>query len=207
MAATIWTLLSIFVIAPLGALALTGPSSAAGSGTSTLRKRGNMSEHSGVTGKIPQPRPFRASGLGQEAPNQNTASDKLRDVPRNMLIKKATRQSIGKALVSAASMALIAIGLAAPASAAVHKQPSAQGFLAAVQAAGITGAGPAKLEDGYNVCWELWNQHSPANQVAAGMQKEYPTLTANQAAQFVIAAYQNLCPLPGAYDYWAYSTS
>jgi len=113
---------------------------------------------------------------------------------------------IEKALVSAVSMALIAIGLAAPASAAVHKQPSVQGFLAAVQAAGITGAGPAKLEDGYNVCWELWDQHSPANQVAAGMQKEYPTLTPNQAAQFVIASYKNLCPVPGPYDYWAYST-
>jgi Protein of unknown function (DUF732) len=149
------------------------------------------------------------SGLGQEAPNQNTASGKLRDVARSMLIKKSTKQMIEKVLVSSASMALIAVGLAAPASATGpgKKQPSPQGFLAAAQAAGITGAGPAILEDGYNVCWELWDQHSPANQVAAGMQKEYPTLTTNQAAQFVIAAYKNLCPVPGAYDYWAYSTS
>jgi hypothetical protein len=124
-----------------------------------------------------------------------------------MLVKKVTKQMIGKALISAAPMALIAVELAAPASAAVHKQPSVQGFLAAVQAAGITGAGPAKLEDGYNVCWELWNQHSPAKQVAAGVQKDYPTLTTDQAAQFVIAAYKNLCPVPGEYDYWAYSTS
>ena len=39
------------------------------------------------------------------------------------------------------------------------------------------------------------------------MQKDYPTLTFDQAAHFVIAAYENLCPVPGAYDYRAYSTS
>jgi len=87
------------------------------------------------------------------------------------------------------------------------KHPTVQGFLAAARAAGITGLDPAMLEDGYKVCWELWNQHSPANQVAAGLQRDYPTLTTDQAAHFVIAAYQNLCPVPGAYDYWAYSTS
>jgi len=101
-------------------------------------------------------------------------------------------------------------GLAAPAHAApnpVQKHPTVQGFLAAARAAGITGVDPAILEDGYNVCWELWHQLRPANQVAAGLQKDYPTLTTDQAAHFVIAAYQNLCPVPGAYDYWAYSTS
>jgi hypothetical protein len=122
-----------------------------------------------------------------------------------MVTKKATK----KVLVSA-SMALVAMGLAAPATAAanpVQKQLSAPGFLAAARAAGITGTDPAMLEDGYNVCWELWHQLSPANQVAAGLQKDYPQLTTDQAAQFVIAAYKNLCPVPGAYDYWAYSTS
>jgi hypothetical protein len=135
-----------------------------------------------------------------------------------MLIKKATRQMIEKIMVGA-SMPLIALGLAAPASAASNPHSvlaavraagigtNPQGFLAAARAAGITGTDPAILEDGYNVCWELWNQHSPANQVAAGLQKDYPTLTTDQAAHFVIAAYQNLCPVPGAYDYWAYSTS
>ncbi len=53
MAATIWTLLSIFVIAPSVHLPLTGPSSATGSGTSTLTRRWTTSEHSGVTGKTP----------------------------------------------------------------------------------------------------------------------------------------------------------
>jgi hypothetical protein len=80
-----------------------------------------MSEHSGVTGKIPQSRPFRASFLRQEAPNQNTASGKVRDVINvmriNKKINKATKQIIEKVLVSA-PLALIAIGLAAPASAA-----------------------------------------------------------------------------------------
>jgi hypothetical protein len=76
-----------------------------------------MNEHSGVTGKIPQARPFRASFLRQEAPNQNTASGKVRDVINVMKINKATKQIIAKVLVSA-PLALIAIGLAAPASAA-----------------------------------------------------------------------------------------
>jgi hypothetical protein len=40
MAETIWTLLSIFVIAPLGALAFDRPSSATGSGGSTLKIQG-----------------------------------------------------------------------------------------------------------------------------------------------------------------------
>jgi len=126
-----------------------------------------------------------------------------------MLITTATKQMIEKVLVSA-SMAVIAVGLAAPASAArnpVQKHPTVQGFLAAVRAAGITGTDPAMLEDGYNVCWELWNQHSTGNQVAAGMQKDYPQLTTNQVDHFVTAAYQNLCPVPGAFDYWADSTS
>jgi hypothetical protein len=103
-------------------------------------------------------------------------------------------------------MALIAVGLAAPASAnPVQTHHTVQDFLAAVRAAGITGTDPAILDDGYNVCWELWRQHSPANQVAAGMQKDY-WLTTDQAAHFVIAAYENLCSVPGAYDYWDYGT-
>jgi hypothetical protein len=126
-----------------------------------------------------------------------------------MLVKKATKQIRQKVLVGAC-MAVIAVALAAPASATpnpVQKHPTVQGFLAAARAAGIVGVDPAMLEDGYNVCWELWHQLMPANQVAAGLQKDYPTLTTDQAAHFVIAAYQNLCPVPGAYDYWAYSTS
>ena len=105
-----------------------------------------------------------------------------------------TKQMFGKVLAHAAPNP-------------VQKHPTVQGFLAAARAAGITGVDPAILEDGYNVCWELWHQLRPANQVAAGLQKDYPTLTTDQAAHFVIAAYQNLCPVPGAYDYWAYSTS
>ena len=124
---------------------------------------------------------------------------------RIMATKKATK----KVLLSA-SMALIAAGLAAPVSAAAYplqKQLSAPDFVAAVRAAGITGTDPAMLEDGYNVCWELWNQDSPASQVAEDVQSDYPTMTFDQAAHFVIAAYENLCPVPGAYDFWAYSTS
>jgi hypothetical protein len=142
--------------------------------------------------------------------------------PMTNLAKHGYRQVITKILVSGAVALVCGIAGAAPASAASNHHPvqgslaavqaagigtNPQGFLAAARAAGITGTDPAILEDGYNVCWELWNQHSPANQVAAGLQKDYPTLTTDQAAHFVIAAYQNLCPVPGAYDYWAYSTS
>ena len=115
-------------------------------------------------------------------------------------------EMIEKVLVSA-SMAFIAVGLAAPASAnPVPKHHTAQDFLAAVQAAGIIGVEPAILANGYNVCWELWQRGYTGDRAAAAVQKNYPTLTTDQAAHFVIAAYKNLCPVPGAYDYWAYST-
>jgi len=107
---------------------------------------------------------------------------------------------IGKVLVGAAA-AVISVGLAAPAGAAVPD------FLAAVRAAGITGTDPAMLGDGYNVCWQLWNQPAPGTAVAAGLVRDHPQLTTDEAAHFVLAAYNDLCPVPGAYDSWAYSTS
>jgi hypothetical protein len=107
---------------------------------------------------------------------------------------------IGKVLVGAVG-AVISIALAAPAGAAVPD------FLGAVRAAGITGTDPAILEDGYDVCWKLWNQHASGSQVAAGLVRDHPQLTDDQAAHFVLAAYHDLCPVPGSYDYWAYSTS
>ncbi len=63
------------------------------------------------------------------------------------------------------------------------------------------------LEDGYSVCEQLWVQHAPDAQVAAGLVRDHPQLTSDQAGHFVLAAYNDLCPEPGAYDYWAYSTS
>jgi Protein of unknown function (DUF732) len=122
---------------------------------------------------------------------------------------------IGKLLVSVAG-AVISLGLAAPAGAdpvttAGANPPSQPGtpqdFLGAVRSAGITGTDPGMLADGYNVCWELWNQHAEGTQVAAGLVRDYPQLTAAQAGRFVLSAYNDLCPVPGAYDYWAYSTS
>ena len=108
--------------------------------------------------------------------------------------------AIRKILVGAAGAA-ISVALAAPAGAAVPD------FLAAVRAAGITGTDPAMLADGYDVCWKLWNQHASGPQVAAGLAQDHPQLTTDQAGQFVLAAYHELCPVPGSYDYWAYSTS
>ncbi|MDT5253337.1 MAG: hypothetical protein QOH07_2288 [Mycobacterium sp.] len=107
---------------------------------------------------------------------------------------------IGKVLVGAAG-AVISVALAAPAGAAVPD------FLSAVRAAGITGTDPAILEDGYDVCWKLWTQHASGSQVAVGLVRDHPQLTGDQAAHFVLAAYDDLCPVPGSYDYWAYSTS
>jgi len=113
---------------------------------------------------------------------------------------------IGKVLVGAVG-AVISVGLAAPAGASPVPQHTPQDFLAAVRAAGITGTDPAMLGDGYNVCWQLWNQHASGIQVAAGLVRDHPQLTNDEAAHFVLAAYHDLCPVPGAYDYWAYSTS
>ena len=113
---------------------------------------------------------------------------------------------IEKVLVSTA-MTLIALGLAAPASASpVQKHHSVQDFLAAVQAEGLIGVEPALLADGYNVCWELWQRGFTGDRAAATLRLNYPTLSTDQAAHFVIAAYKNLCPVPGVYDWWAYST-
>ena len=127
---------------------------------------------------------------------------------------------IGKVLFGAAG-ALISLGLAAPASAAP------QDFLATVRASGITGTDPAMLADGYDVCFALWHpagnasetdeiatvsaatpdQRALGSQVAASLVRDHPGLTNDEAAHFVVAAYNDLCPVPGSYDYWAYSTS
>jgi Protein of unknown function (DUF732) len=110
-------------------------------------------------------------------------------------------------VLASASIAVIAVGLAAPAGAnPVQKHHPVQDFLAAVQAAGIVGVEPAILASGYNVCWELWQGGYTGDRAAADMQKSYPTLTTDRAADFVIAAYKNLCPVPGAYDWWACGT-
>jgi hypothetical protein len=103
-------------------------------------------------------------------------------------------------------------GMAALAVMAVGADPVANAnptdFLGAVQSAGVTGLGPAMLENGYNVCWEIWNGGYTGQGAAAALQQTYPTLTTDQANHFVVAAYQNLCPTagtPGEYDWWAYS--
>jgi Protein of unknown function (DUF732) len=112
----------------------------------------------------------------------------------------AINGTLGKVLVGAVGAA-ISVGLAAPASAA------APDFLAAARAAGITGTDPAMLEDGYQVCRRLWVRQMPGTEVAAGLVQDHPQLTIEQAGQFVLDAYHDLCPVgdPNP-DYWAYST-
>jgi hypothetical protein len=115
---------------------------------------------------------------------------------------------LAKVLVGAVG-AVIAIGLAAPAGASPLVPPpqAVPDFLGAVRAAGVTGTDPAMLEDGYSVCRRLWVRQLPGTEVAAGLVHDNPQLTIDQAAQFVLAAYHDLCPVPGgSYDYWAYST-
>ena len=114
---------------------------------------------------------------------------------------------IGKVLVGAAGV-IISVALAAPAGASPVLQPrTVPDFLSAVRAAGVTGTDPAMLGDGWNVCWQLWNQPATGAQVAMGLVRDHPQLTTDQAAKFVLAAYHDLCPTPGPYDSWAYSTS
>jgi 2,4-dienoyl-CoA reductase-like NADH-dependent reductase (Old Yellow Enzyme family) len=97
-----------------------------------------------------------------------------------------------------AILAAVAFG-AAPAAKA-----NSTDFFAAVQAAGISAVAPAMLANGNNVCWQIWNGGYTGAQAAAALQRTYPTLTTDQAARFVLAAYQNLCPVPGSYDWWSY---
>lgn len=121
---------------------------------------------------------------------------------------------IPRILIGIAGAAL-AVGLAAPAGAdpvstagAVPAPPATvPGFLAAARAGGVTGSDPAMLADGYDVCWQLWNAHAEGTAVAAGLVRDHPGVNTAEAGSFVLAAYHNLCPTPGAYDYWAYSTS
>jgi hypothetical protein len=125
----------------------------------------------------------------------------------DMIIDRITNPlRLAKLLVGAAG-AVVSVGLAAPAGASPIPQHTPQDFLAAARAAGVTGTDPAMLGDGYNVCWQIWNQHASGIQVARRLVRDHPQLTSDEAAHFVLAAYDDLCPVPGAYDYWAYSTS
>ena len=132
---------------------------------------------------------------GKTPPSTQAAlSSDVHDIESVSIIKVNNGQTEGSLVIArilvGAAGALISIGLAAPAGAdpattAGASQPSQPGtpqdFLAAARAAGITGTDPAMLGDGYNVCWQLWNQHAPGTQVAAGLVRDYPQLTTAQA--------------------------
>jgi hypothetical protein len=81
-------------------------------------------------------------------------------------------------------------------------------FIAAAQAVGVTGAEPAIVESGEDACREIWDgQQKTIQGAVADLQRDYPTLTADQATRLIRAAYQDLCPTgaPGEYDWWSYS--
>lgn len=105
-------------------------------------------------------------------------------------------------IAGAAVLAAMALSAAPDANA----DPAA--FYGAVQGAGVNGVGPALLENGYDVCWKIWNGGYSGQAAAAALRQNYPALTAAQADRFVLAAYQNLCPTkgaPGQYDWWSYA--
>jgi hypothetical protein len=141
-------------------------------------------------------------------PTHPKESVMLTQTGRSVALSVKRSRAIGKILAGAAG-AIVSLGLAGPATASpIVPHPAAvPDFLAAARAAGITGADPAMLEDGYSVCRRLWVRQMPGAQIAAGLVHDHPSLTAKQAGQFVLAAYHGLCPVPGGnYDYWAYST-
>ena len=143
-----------------------------------------------------------AKGSHQPGSGKGSAMNVISDINR-----RRGSLVIGKVLVGAAA-AVISVGLAAPANAGPIPPPrTVPNFLGAVRAAGITGTDPAMLEDGYQVCRRLWVRQMPGTQVAAGLVQDHPQLTIEQAGQFVLDAYHDLCPVgdPNP-DYWAYST-
>jgi hypothetical protein len=184
----------------------------AGSGKGSAVNHSSAEIHVGDPQAGDQPR-TRTTDRKTSPSSQSALSSDVRDM--NYEYDRSEQQAnkgslmIRKVLVGAAGAA-IAVGLAASAGARpVTPQPqAAPDFLAAVRAAGITGTDPAMLEDGYSVCRRLWVRQMSGTQIAAGLVHDYPGLTSDQAGQFVLAAYHDLCPQPGgAYDYWAYSTS
>jgi hypothetical protein len=105
------------------------------------------------------------------------------------------------------------VGVAVLAAMALGADPVANandppGFIAAVQAAGITGMEPAMLVAGYDACDDIWNRgYTNIQETSAAVQKFDPTLTSDQAISLLNAAYQHLCPTrpaPGQDDWWAY---
>jgi Protein of unknown function (DUF732) len=83
-------------------------------------------------------------------------------------------------------------------------------FIAALQAAGITGMGPAMMVAGNDACDDIWQRGYPTlPAAAAAVQTNNPALTSDQAISLLKAAYEDLCPTrpaPGEYDWWAYGT-
>jgi Protein of unknown function (DUF732) len=115
-------------------------------------------------------------------------------------LRLVKRYALG--IAGTAVLAVMALGAAPVANA----DPAS--FYGAVQGAGVNGLGPALLQNGYDVCWKIWNGGYSGQAAAAALRQSYPTLTAEQANHFVLAAYQDLCPTqgaPGAYEWWAYS--
>jgi len=106
-------------------------------------------------------------------------------------------------IVGMAVLALMALGAKPVANA------NTTDFFAALQAAGINGPGPAMLVAGEDACDDIWERGYPTLQAAgAAVQKNYATLTNDQAISLLNAAYQHLCPTrpaPGEFDWWAYS--
>jgi Protein of unknown function (DUF732) len=110
-------------------------------------------------------------------------------------------------LSSAVGMAVLAL-MASGADPVANANTS--DFIAALQAAGITGMAPAMLAAGYDACDDIWQRgYTTPQAAAAAVQTNASALTSDQAISLLKAAYEDLCPTtpaPGQYDWWAYGT-
>src|SRR5689334_16632800 len=92
-------------------------------------------------------------------------------ITRAHRLAKGPRGARRVGIVGLGVLAVIALGAAPVANA------DAASFFGAAQGAGVTGAGPAMLENGYNVCWEIWDGGYTGQAAAAALQTSYPSLT------------------------------
>jgi len=108
--------------------------------------------------------------------------------------------------LSGAAGAVLSVGLArrpAPtvttAGASQPSQPGTpQDFLAAARAQAFN-------RNGSGGCWrrlqrvrQLWNQHASVLRWLAGLVRDHPQLNHRPSGSFLLAAYDDLCPVPGA---------
>lgn len=111
-------------------------------------------------------------------------------------------RGIGKAVLGAAGVAA-SLGLAGPDQDAAIAPPAAPPeFLASVRAAGISEPDRALLDEGHEVCRQIWTLHFAGSEAAAELARDDPHMSSDDASRFMLAAFNHLCPTPAGYGYW-----